>query len=120
MVKRSLKDTERFENARECIANQIKEEEIDLCAYSFLENGTCCVQVFESASSSSAKPNEMIDIAVEHFNKFGEVTFEGHGKHGIVRISCFEGDATKTLSDRLVEEKVKKILAQSCKKIKKG
>ena len=97
MVKPSWHSTERYESARECIEAQIKKYGIYECYYDFRDNGGCCSQVIDAWDSTRANPTEMIDIAVERFNKFGEVVFEGLGTNTDGRgasIQCWDENAT--------------------------
>lgn len=76
MVKPSWYSTERYYTPRECIEAQIKKYGIESCYYHFLKDGSCCSQLLDAQGIGIATPQEMIDIAVEHFEKYGEVLFE--------------------------------------------
>ena len=47
----------------------------------------------EAVDAPKVTPEEMLEIAVEHFNKYGEVRFEGYGKDGLEIIGCWDEDA---------------------------
>ena len=96
MVKPYWHSKERYETARECIEAQLKKYVVTDCYYWFLDNGGCCTQVWDAAVANTATPEEMLDIAVEHFKKYGEVVFEGlaeKGKNPIVTIGCWDENA---------------------------
>ena len=91
MVKPSWYSKERYYTPRECIEAQIKRYGIDACLYHFLENGSCCHQLLDAQCIGNATSEEMVDIAVEHFNKYGEVYFEGFSRDGeIVGVGCWD------------------------------
>lgn len=95
MVKRFFKDTMRFETPKECLGFQL--DNASLCLYEFEDNGVCGVGIWSDAAAKTAKPKEMLEIAIEHFNKFGEVQFEAYknGNSGeIFRIGCYDENAT--------------------------
>ena len=96
MVKPYWHSEERYETARECIEAQLKKYVVTNCYYRFGKNGASYTQVWDSARASTATPEEMIDIAVEHFNKYGEIRFEGiatKGEYPIVVIGCWDENA---------------------------
>ena len=105
MVKRNLEvdNTERFETVKECLEAAIKEEEVRVCYYDFLANGSCGYELFESSHGHVAEPKDMIRIAEKFFTEFGWVHFEGLGKNGNVYISCYLAEETK---DSFTEKRI--------------
>ena len=104
MFKRFWKDTKRFETPRECIESQLKG--LVLCLYDFDEDGACWQHVADCANTKEASPNEMLEIALEHFEKFGEVHFEGYDVDGNYHyMGCWDENAT---CSKIVQESIKK------------
>ena len=94
MVKPNWHSTERYYTPRECIETQIKKYGIHSCMYHFLEDGSCCEQLLDAQCIGEATAEEMIDIAVDHFNKYCEVVFEGFGDEGYVQgLGCWDENA---------------------------
>lgn len=94
MVKPSWYSTERYYTARECIEAQIKKYGIRKCLYDFMKDGSCNRQLLDAQCIGEATAEEMVDIAVEHFNKYGEVCFEGFGTEGYVQgLGCWDENA---------------------------
>ena len=94
MVKPSWHSEERYYTPRECIEAQIRKYGIYKCMYNFLEDGSCCSQLLDAQCIGEATAEEMIDIAVDHFNKYGEVSFEGFGDEGYVQgLGCWDENA---------------------------
>ena len=94
MVKPNWHSTERYYTPRECIEAQFKKYGIHSCMYHFLEDGSCCEQLLDAQCIGEATAEEMIDIAVDHFNKYGEVVFEGFGDEGYVQaLGCWDENA---------------------------
>lgn len=101
MFKRHWKDTKRFETPRECFESQIKWA--SLCLYDFEEDGECWRGLMDGIDTKEASPEEMLEIALEHFEKFGEVYFEAFDKEGeYYTIGCWDENAT---CSRIVQEK---------------
>ncbi len=90
MYKPYYRSTERYNTVRECIEAQFKEYNIRSCMYYFLPNGIGCNQLLDSQRAVDATPEEMLDIAVKHFEEYGEVEFEGIGNGDIYQIGCFD------------------------------
>ena len=112
MVKRFFKDEKRFETARECLESQLKY--IELCLYDFEDDGECYEGLLDGIHTKEASPKDMLEIAVERFEKFGEVYFEGFDNEGTLRaISCWDENATYS---KIKQEKYKDLV----KKNKKG
>ena len=106
MVKRFWTDTKRFETARECIESQLNG--ITLCLYDFEDDGECWRGLADGVDTKEASPKEMLEIAVERFEKFGEVYFEGFDEEGILcSIGCWDENAT---CSKIVQEKCKDLL----------
>ncbi len=93
MYKPYYRSTERYNTVRECIEAQFKEYNIRSCMYSFLPNGIGCFQLLDSQSAVDATPEEMLDIAVKHFEEYGQVEFEGIGNGDIYQICCYDEHA---------------------------
>ena len=90
MVKPYLRTRERFNTPRECIEAQLKRSEIETCYYDF-EGPISYYGPFESPSAKIVTPEEMLEIAVEQFNKYGEVLFDGVNKNRTVfTIGCWD------------------------------
>ena len=90
MVKPYLNTRERFNTPRECIEAQLKRSEIETCYYDF-EGPISYYGPFESPSAKIVTPEEMLEIAVEQFNKYGEVLFDGVNKNRTVfTIGCWD------------------------------
>lgn len=102
MVKPGWYSDERYSNAKECIEAQFKKYGIISCLYDFMEDGSCCTQLLDAQNVNEATAEEMIDIAVEHFNKYGEVIFEGFGTETdkydgyVATIGCYDENAFKS------------------------
>ena len=94
MVKPSWYSTERYYTPRECIEAQMEKYGIYYCLYDFMENGSCNMQLLDAQCIGEVTPQEMIEIAVEHFNKYGEVRFEGFGRDGYIQgLGCWDENA---------------------------
>ena len=96
MVKPSWYSEERYETAQECIKAQFEKYGITSCFYRFGKNGASYTQVWDSAKATEVTPEEMLDIAVEHFNKYGEIEFEGlaeKAQNPIAVIGCWDEKA---------------------------
>ena len=97
MVKPTWHSEERYNTPRECIEAQIKKYGIRKCMYHFLSDGSCCSQLLDAVNIGEATAEEMIEIAVDHFNKYGEVSFEGFGDEGyITGLGCWDENAFGT------------------------
>ena len=113
MYKRFLKDTMRFETPRECLECQLKNA--SLCLYEFEDDGECGVGIWSDAAAKTAKPKEMLEIALEHFEKYREVRFEAYKNDDsgeIFGIGCWDENAT---CSKILLEKSKKIFEQLSK-----
>ena len=97
MVKPFFNSSERYETARECIEAQFKEYGIFLCVYVFDDDGVCYSEIWDSMEAKEATAEEMLEIAVERVDKFGEVVFEGFGTEKypgpVAYIGCFDENA---------------------------
>lgn len=52
------------------------------------------MQLLDAQCIGEVTPQEMIEIAVEHFNKYGEVRFEGFGTDGYIQgLGCWDENA---------------------------
>lgn len=90
MVKPNLRTRVRFNTPRECIEFQLKRNEIETCYYKF-EGPISYYAPFESPDAKKVTPEEMLEIAVEQFDKYGEVLFDGVNKNRTVfTIGCWD------------------------------
>ena len=76
MVKSSLFSTELYNTPRECIEAQLKKYKITRCYY-FFHKGASFTSIYGTPDAIRATPEEMLKLAVEHFNKYGDVEFDG-------------------------------------------
>ena len=105
MVKRFLKDTMRFETPRECLEFQLNGTRA--CMYKFDKYGVCSTYILGDADTITVPSNEMLKIALEHFEKYGEVEFDAfldNDRSDIVTIGCWDENATysKTVINRQI------------------
>jgi hypothetical protein len=105
MVKRFLKDTMRFETPRECLEFQLNGTRA--CMYKFDKYGVCSTYILGDADTITVPSNEMLKIALEHFEKYGEVEFDAfldNDRSDIVTIGCWDENATysKTVVNRQI------------------
>jgi hypothetical protein len=105
MVKRFLKDTMRFETPRECLEFQLNGTRA--CMYEFDKYGVCGTYILGDANAITVPSNEMLKIALEHFEKYGEVEFDAfldNDRSDIVTIGCWDENATysKTVVNRQI------------------
>lgn len=76
MVKSSPFSTELYNTPRECIEAQFKKYKIVECCYVFYEKYSFS-DVCDSSDVTRVTPEEMLELAVEFFNKYGDVEFDG-------------------------------------------
>ena len=110
MYKRFFRDTMRFETPKECLEFQLKDA--SLCLYEFEEDGECGIGIWSDAAAKTATPKEMLKIALEHFEEFGEVQFEAYTNTNngeIFSIGCLDENAT---CSKILLEKSKKIMEE--------
>ena len=81
MIKNSFK---KYNTAREFLEEEIRIWRSNSFYYDFDEDGTCWQQVWDAANVNTVyDAHEMVDIALNHLDKFGQVYFEGYGGIGI-------------------------------------
>ena len=86
MVIKSWGRRERFNTPRECIEAQLKYYKIARCFY-FFHEALSFTSVWDSGDANHATPEEMLELAVEQFNKYGYVAFEGFsGGHALFEL----------------------------------
>ena len=91
---------ETYNTAKECIEAQLKEYDISTCYYCFSEDGTWGFSCVDSQRSLRATPSEMVEIAVEWFNKYKSVGFDGISTDGtIYYIKCCDADELPITKD---------------------
>lgn len=90
MVKSSLFSTELYNTPRECIEAQLKKYKIVRCYY-FFHKGASFTSIYGTPDAIRATPEEMLELAVEHFNKYGDVEFEGVNEDSAIYvIGCWD------------------------------
>lgn len=90
MVIKSWGCRERFNTPRECIEAQLKYYKIARCFY-FFHEALSFTSVWDSGDANHATPEEMLELAVEQFNKYGYVAFEGFSEnHALHEIGCWD------------------------------
>lgn len=90
MVIKSWGRRERFNTPRECIEAQLKACEIVRCYYSF-HGPDSISNAHESTWGEMATPEEMLELAVEQFNNYGTVAFNGVSKNNaIYYLGCWD------------------------------
>ena len=78
--------------------------------YNFEEDGYCWLGL-EFREADMATPEEFLPIALERFNKFGIVEYEGIDKENdyVNNISCIDEKLTKDDYMKMLDKKYKKI-----------
>lgn len=90
MVIKSWGRRERFNTPRECIEAQLKACGIVRCYYSF-HGPDSISNAHESTWGEMATPEEMLELAVEQFNNYGTVAFNGVSKNNaIYYLGCWD------------------------------
>ena len=104
MYKGFLEDTTRYKTPRECLERQLTN--VDTCMYEFDKYGVCNTNILGDADAITVPSKEMIEIALKHFEKYGEVQFDGflNDSRDIVTIGCWDENAThsKTVVNRQI------------------
>ena len=104
MYKGFLEDTTRYKTPRECLELQLTN--VDTCMYEFDKYGVCNTNILGDADAITVPSKEMIEIALKHFEKYGEVQFDGflNDSRDIVTIGCWDENAThsKTVVNRQI------------------
>ena len=80
MVIKSWGRRERFNTPRECLEAQFKKYKIVECCYVF-HGEASFTDVCDSSDVTRVSPEEMLELAVEQFNKYGDVQFDGVGEN---------------------------------------
>ena len=74
--------------------------------YEFDKYGVCNTNILGDADAITVPSKEMIEIALKHFEKYGEVQFDGflNDSRDIVTIGCWDENAThsKTVVNRQI------------------
>lgn len=94
--------------AEEVLTNQLKDMR-DIF-YLFEEDGYCWLGL-EFREADTATPEEFLPIALERFNKFGIVEFEGIDKDNdyVNNIKCIDEKLTRDDYMEMLDKKYKKI-----------
>ena len=93
MVKSSPFSTELYNTPKECIEAQFKKLKIVECYYVF-HGSHSFTDVFDSSDGESVSPEKMLDLAVEQFNKYGNVQFDGLGEDNTYySLGCWDESA---------------------------
>ena len=93
MVKSSFYSTKLYDTPKECIEAQMKEGEIVRCYY-FFHDSSSLEDAYYSSWGKETTPEEMVELAVEQFNKYGYVAFNGVSKDNtIFYLGCYDESA---------------------------
>ena len=94
--------------AEEVLTNQLKNMR-DIF-YDFYDSGYCQLGL-EFREADTATPEEFLPIALERFNKFGLVAFEGIDKDNdyVNNIMCIDGNLTREAFINMYEKNEKEI-----------
>lgn len=94
--------------AEEVLTNQLKNMRVIF--YDFYDNGYCQLGL-EFREADMATPEEFLPIALERFNKFGFVAFEGIDKDNdyVNNIRCIDGNLTAEGYTNMYEKNEKEI-----------
>ena len=79
MVKSSPFSTELYNTPKECIEAQFKKYNIVECCYVF-HGSHSFNDVLDSSDGERVSPEKMLELAIDFFNKYGNVQFDGVGK----------------------------------------
>ena len=88
-----MANIKKYANARECIEAQFKELGVtdeSYCFYIFGDDGICVSNPIEGRDCEETTAKEMLEIAVERFNKYGNVSFQVKTPDGPIEcVVCF-------------------------------
>ncbi len=79
MVKSSPFSTELYNTPKECIEAQFKKYNIVECCYVF-HGSHSFNDVLDSSDGERVSPEKMLELAIDFFNKYGNVLFDGVGE----------------------------------------
>ena len=108
MVKMDFDGKAEYKDAEECLTDQLKD--MSTIFYDFDESGYCQLGL-EFREADMATPEEFLPIALERFNKFGFVAYEGIDKDNdyINNIMCIDGNLTAEGYGNMYEKNEKEI-----------
>jgi hypothetical protein len=108
MVKMDFDGKAEYKDAEECLTDQLKD--MSTIFYDFDESGYCQLGL-EFREADMATPEEFLPIALERFNKFGFVAFEGidTDNNYINRIRCIDENLTREDFIKMYEKNEKEI-----------
>ena len=108
MVKMGFDEKAEYKDAEECLTDQLKD--MSTIFYDFEESGYCQLGL-EFREADTATPEEFLPIALERFNKFGYVAYEGIDKDNdyVNNIMCIDGNLTAEGYGNMYEKNEKEI-----------
>ena len=108
MVKMDFDGKAEYKDAEECLTDQLKD--MSTIFYYFEESGDCQLGL-EFREAYMATPEEFLPIALERFNKFGFVAFEGidTDNNYINNIMCIDENLTAEGYGNMYEKNEKEI-----------
>ena len=108
MIKTGFDKKAEYKDAEECLTKQLSK--MSVIYYDFYDNGYCQFGL-EFREAGMATPEEFLPIALERFNKFGFVAFEGIDKDNnyINSIRCIDENLTREDFINMYEKNEKEI-----------